>query len=95
MLGVIGQILYLVVLAFLILMFIRLVLEWVQVFARDWRPRGVVLVVAEATYTVTDPPIRAVRSVVPPLSLGGIRLDLAFIIVMFIGWILLNLLAML
>ena len=41
-----------------------------QVFARDWRPRGVVLVIAEAVYTVTDPPLQALRKVIPPLTLG-------------------------
>ncbi|MCV2393414.1 YggT family protein [Actinotalea sp. M2MS4P-6] len=73
---------YFVVLAFFLLMFVRLVLDWVQVFARDWRPRGAALVVAEITYTITDPPLKAVRRVVPPLNLGQIRLDLAFLIVM-------------
>nr|WP_255465697.1 YggT family protein [Cellulomonas sp. APG4] len=82
-----------VVLLFVVLMLVRLVLEWIQVFARDWRPRGVVLVVAEAAYTVTDPPLRAVRKVVPPLNLGGLRLDLAFVIVMFVAWILLSVLS--
>ena len=54
---------------------------------------GVALVVAEATYTVTDPPLRAVRRVVPPLSLGSVRLDLAFVIVMLACSLLLNVLA--
>ncbi|MBC7290125.1 MAG: YggT family protein [Actinotalea sp.] len=81
-----------VVFLFLILLFVRLALEWVQIFAREWRPKGVVLVLAEVTYTITDPPLRAVRRVVPPLSLGSIRLDLAFIIVFFATSILLNIL---
>lgn len=74
-------------------MFVRLVLDWVQVFARDWRPRGAALVVAEITYTITDPPLKAVRKVVPPLTLGQIRLDLAFLIVMIACSILLPVLA--
>lgn len=93
MLDVVRSVLYLVVLAFFILMLVRLVLDWVQVFARDWRPKGVVLVVAEATYTVTDPPLRAVRKVIPPLPLGSIRLDLAFLVIMVLVSILLGLLA--
>lgn len=90
---VVRSVLYLVVLVFFVLMLVRLVLDWVQVFARDWRPRGVVLVVAEATYTVTDPPLRAVRKVIPPLPLGSIRLDLAFLVIMVLVSILLGLLA--
>ena len=62
-------------------MLFRSVFDWIQVFARQWTPRGVVLVVAEAVYTVTDPPIKAVRRVVPPLRLGGVGIDLAFLIV--------------
>ena len=69
---------------FLLLLFVRVVFDWVQVFARDWRPRGIALVVAEAVYTVTDPPLRALRRVIPPLSLGAIRLDMAFLVLVII-----------
>ncbi|NNG39647.1 YggT family protein [Flexivirga sp. ID2601S] len=65
---------------FFIMLLGRLVLDWVQVFARDWRPRGVVLVIAEAIYSVTDPPLKALRRVIPPLRLGQVRLDLAFLV---------------
>lgn len=90
--GLVFGVLAFVVFLFLVLLFVRLALDWVQVFAREWRPRGVVLVVAEVTYTITDPPLRAVRRVVPPLSLGSIRLDLAFLIVFFVTSILFNVL---
>ncbi|MBX9246523.1 YggT family protein [Actinotalea ferrariae] len=92
MLGIVWDVLYLAVLVYLVLLIVRLVLDWVQVFARDWRPRGVVLVVAEVVYTATDPPIRAVRRVVPPLTLGQVRLDLGFTIVVLACWILLRVL---
>lgn len=90
--GLVFGVLAFVVFLFLILLFVRLALDWVQVFAREWRPRGFVLVIAEVVYTITDPPLRAVRRVVPPLSLGSIRLDLAFLIVFFGTSILLNVL---
>jgi YggT family protein len=70
----------LLLLLFLICLIVRLVFDWVQVFARDWRPRGIVLVLAEAVYTVTDPPLRGLRRIIPPLTLGSIRLDLAFLV---------------
>jgi len=63
---------------FLVALIIRLVFDWVQMFSRDWRPRGIVLVLAEAVYSVTDPPLRALRRVLPPLRLGAVSLDLAF-----------------
>jgi len=85
--GVVFGFLAFLVFLYLILLFARLVLDWVQVLARDWRPQGVVLVIAEVVYTATDPPLRAVRRVLPPLTLGSIRLDLGFIVVMFVCWI--------
>ena len=60
----------------------RLILDWIQVLAREWRPRGPVLVVAEVVYSITDPPLKFLRRLIPPLSLGGIRLDLAFLVLM-------------
>jgi len=70
--------LYFIVWLFLMTLIIRLVFDWVQMFSRDWRPRGAVLVVAEAVYSVTDPPLKALRRVLPPLRLGAVQLDLAF-----------------
>ena len=61
----------------------RLVLDWVQMFARNWRPRGAALVAASAVYTITDPPMRLLRRLVPPLRLGGVSLDLGFLILIF------------
>ena len=77
--GIFGFVAFLLQL-FLLCLIVRLVLDWVQFFARDWRPRGVMLVIAEGIYTVTDPPLRALRKVIPPLTLGQIRLDLAFLV---------------
>ena len=81
-LGILGSILDFALFVFFVLLIGRLVIDWVQVFARDWRPRGPMLVLAEAIYTVTDPPLKALRRVIPPLSLGQIRLDLAFLVLM-------------
>ena len=55
----------LAILVFFLILLVRMVLDWVQVFARTWRPTGVALVVAEATYTVTDPPLRLLRHRAP------------------------------
>ena len=76
----VGQVLILVLWIFFILLIGLLVLDYVQMFARSWRPRGPMLVVAEAIYTVTDPPLRALRKVIPPLRLGSISLDLSFLV---------------
>lgn len=76
----VGQIVILVLWIFFILLIGRLILDYVQMFARSWRPKGPLLVVAEAIYTVTDPPLRALRKVIPPLRLGSVSLDLSFLV---------------
>ncbi|MGC5168273.1 YggT family protein [Luteimicrobium sp. DT211] len=78
--SVIGILLF----VYLLLLIGRLILDWVQVFARDWRPRGAVLVVAEVVYTVTDPPLRLLRRIIPPIRLGSVQLDLGYIILFFV-----------
>jgi len=65
---------------YLFALLVRIVIDLVQIFARDYRPAGFALVVFELVYTVTDPPLRAMRRVIPPLQLGGVRLDLAFLV---------------
>ena len=89
---VVWSVLRFVVLIFFVLLIGRLVLDWVQVFAREWRPRGIVLVVAEAIYTVTDPPLKALRRLVPPLRIGQVAVDLAFMILFILTLLLLQLL---
>jgi len=74
------SVLLLVLNLFFVALICRLVLDWIQVLAREWRPRGPVLFFAEGVYTVTDPPLKFLRRLIPPLSLGSIRLDLAFLV---------------
>ncbi|HEX6936558.1 MAG TPA: YggT family protein [Actinomycetes bacterium] len=76
----VGQVVILVLWLFFILLIARLVLDYVQMFARSWRPKGPLLVVAEVIYTITDPPLRALRKVIPPLRLGSVSLDLSFLV---------------
>lgn len=82
MLGPVISALIFVVYLFFAALICRLVLDWIQVLAREWRPSGPVLVLAEAIYTVTDPPLKFLRRLIPPLSLGTVRLDLAFLVLM-------------
>lgn len=73
---------YLLLLLFVVAMLIRLVYDWIQVFARDWKPSGVSLVIAEGVYSVTDPPLRWLRKRIKPIRIGGVALDVAFLLVM-------------
>ena len=64
---------------FMLVLFARMILSWVPVLVRDWQPRGPLLVVAEIIYSITDPPLRALRKVLRPVRVGSMMLDLAFI----------------
>jgi YggT family protein len=81
--GLVGAIAYVVLLVYFFALWARFILDLVQAFSDSWRPHGVVLVLAEAAYTATDPPIKAVRRVLPPLRIGQFALDFGFTIVMF------------
>jgi YggT family protein len=76
------QIVSSVLLVFLILLFARFVVDWVMVLARSWRPSGLVAAGLEVVYSTTDPPLKVVRKVIPPLNLGSIRLDLGFMVLL-------------
>ena len=75
----VGTLIHTALWIFLLLLFARMILSWVPVLVRDWEPRGPVLVVAELVYSVTDPPLRALRKVLRPVRVGNVQLDLAFI----------------
>ena len=78
--SLVGEVIQVALWLFLVVLIGRLVLDVIQTFARSWRPTGPLLVVAEVVYTVTDPPLRALRKVIPPLRIGQISLDLAFLV---------------
>lgn len=86
----VAGVLYLAVLVYLLLLIARLVLEWIQSYAREYRPRGLALVLFEVVYTLTDPPVKALRRLIPPLRLGAVSLDLSLMILLVVGWILLR-----
>jgi YggT family protein len=75
---------------YLVILIGRMIFGWVQVFARDWRPTGILLVVAEAIFTVTDPPLKFLRRFIPPLRLGMVAMDLSFMVLFIVVLILLE-----
>ncbi len=87
---VVGVIIEYVLWFFIAFMWVRFVTEWVQVFARSWSPKGALLVALEGVYSVTDPPIKALRRVIPPLRIGNFALDLSMLLVFVGAYILLR-----
>ena len=65
---------------FILLLIFNLIITWVMIFARDWEPKGVVLVLVEGVFAVTDPPLKLLRRFIPPLRIGGAAIDIAFIV---------------
>jgi YggT family protein len=88
--SVIATVIYFALFLFFLLMWARFIFDLVTNFVRGFKPRGPLLVVAEAAYTVTDPPLRAVRKVIPPLRFGGVALDFAWTAVMLVVIILMS-----
>lgn len=88
--GFIASILNVLLLLYVLVLLARLVLEYIPMFNRDWRPKGAGLVAAELVYTVTDPPIRFFRRLIPPLRIGPVAIDLGFALTMFLCFLLLS-----
>jgi len=77
-------------LLYILVLLARLILEYIPMFNRGWRPRGFGLVFAEVVFTITDPPLKFFRRLVPPLRLGPIALDLGFPLTMLSCFVLLT-----
>lgn len=76
-------VIYFILFIFWLLLIGRIIVEFIRTFARDWRPSGFVVVVLEAIFTVTDPPVKLLRRLIPPVNLGGVRLDLSIMVLLF------------
>ena len=72
------------------LLILRFIIDYVMMFARNFRPSGLLAAVLEVAYSVTDPPLRALRRVIPPLQLGRVSLDLSFIVLFISAYVLID-----
>jgi YggT family protein len=75
---------------FILCLFGRVILDYVRIFSSSWRPKGIVLAIAEFVYAVTDPVMRLVRRFIPSLRIGPVAVDISFILVFFIARILIS-----
>ncbi|MEI7913614.1 MAG: YggT family protein [Mycobacteriaceae bacterium] len=83
------QILGFALFLFWLLLIARIVVEFIRSFSRDWQPRGATVVILEAIMTVTDPPVKLLRRLIPQVTIGAVRLDFSIMIlllVVFFGW---------
>jgi YggT family protein len=93
--GIVKIVLTYVLYLYLLLLLGRLIFSWIQAFSRSWSPHGPVLVIAEAVYTATDPPLKFLSRFIPPLRLGSVALDLSFMVLFFAVLILIYLVPLL
>ena len=84
-------VLYWVLFVFWLFLTARVVVELVRAFSREWRPAGGVAVTLETIYTVTDPPVRLVRRLIPMVRIGGVGLDLSIMVLLLVVFILMRL----
>ncbi|WBQ02581.1 YggT family protein [Kribbella sp. CA-293567] len=68
-----------VLLAFFLMLVARFVLSLIVMFAPQWHPKGPLLLLFEVVYSVTDPFLRPLRRILPPIGAGGIRIDLSML----------------
>lgn len=79
-----GAILFTIVGLYSLIVVIRIIVEMIQAFSKQFDPPHWFIMVAEPIFRLTDPPVRALRRVIPPLRLGGgVGLDVS-VIVLFI-----------
>ena len=81
--AVVANIVYFALLVFFLLLIFRLIMEYVFMFARSYRPKGAVAMTLELAYSATDPPLNVLRKLIPPLRIGNISLDLGFVVLFF------------
>ncbi|WP_124054992.1 YggT family protein [Arcanobacterium ihumii] len=83
MLGIVLNILYWTCELYILVLLGRVILDFAQIFARNWQPQGVLLVVANWVYRLSDPPLRWIGRIIPPVRFGGVALDVGFIVLYF------------
>ena len=74
---------------FWLLLIARIVIEFIRSFSRDWRPRGVTVVILETVMSLTDPPVKLLRRIIPQLTIGAVRLDFSIMVLLlltYLGW---------
>jgi YggT family protein len=81
-LSLIRNVLYFALLLYFFVMWARFALDLARTFKPRWRPQGFGLVAAEFVYSLTDPPIRFFRRILPPIRMGALALDFGWSITM-------------
>mgnify|MGYP003508079452 CR=1 FL=1 len=63
--GLIVGVLSTLIWLFLLLLIARMIIGLIMVFARDFQPTGALVIIFEFVMSVTDPPLKALRRIIP------------------------------
>jgi YggT family protein len=88
--GILKLVLTYILTIYLVILIGRMIFSWIQMFARQWVPTGIILVIAETIFTLTDPPLKFLRRYIRPLRIGTVAMDLSFMVLFFVIIILLD-----
>jgi YggT family protein len=88
--GILKVVLTYILTIYLVILIARMVISWIQMFARSWVPTGVILIIAEGIFTATDPPLKFLRRYIRPLRIGTVAIDLSFMVLFIVILILLD-----
>jgi len=88
--GILKEVLTYLLAIYLFVLIVRMIFSWIQAFSREWHPSGILLVIAESVFTVTDPPLKFLRRFIPSLRLGMVALDLSYMVLFFVVLIMLE-----
>ena len=86
--SIVRDVLFYALSVYLVLLIGRAIFSWIQAYARSWSPTGVILVIAEGVYSATDPPLRFLRRYIRPLRIGSVALDLSFMLLFLVVYVL-------
>jgi len=85
---IVRDVLFYALSAYLVLLIGRMIFGWIQAYARTWSPTGILLIIAECVYSATDPPLRFLRRYIRPLRIGSLALDLSFMLLFLVVYVL-------
>ena len=90
MFSIVWQVVYLLLYVFWLTLLGRFVLGAILQYGRWWHPSRGSAATLEVVWSVTDPPLKALRRVIPPLRIGTVSVDLASLVLLVILWVLLQ-----
>jgi YggT family protein len=86
----VGQTVYLVLYLFWLSLFARFMMSFILSVGRRWHPGRLAAASLEVVWSVTDPPLKALRRVIPPLRVGTVSFDLSALVLLLILYVLMT-----